>query len=211
MTTVVPSLPRTLLTAVDLTATFVFAMEGAIAATYYDVDVFGVIVLGFSTALVGGIIRDVLIGCTPPASLRSPTYPVVAFAGAGLVLILDRAVDDIPLVLLQVTDALGLSLFAVAGAMKALDYGIRSLVAALLGAVSAVGGGVVRDMMLNIVPIVLRTEVYAIAALAGAAATVFAVRYVRAGRAAAMTAGFLVCLVVRLVAVWQGWSLPHLD
>jgi uncharacterized membrane protein YeiH len=211
MTAVLQGRSRSLLTVVDLTATFVFAMEGAIAATYYDVDLFGVMVLGFSTALVGGIVRDVLIGCTPPASLRSPTYPVVALAGAGLVLLLDRAVDDIPMALFRVTDALGLSLFAVAGAMKALDYGIRSLVAALLGAVSACGGGVVRDMMLNIVPVVLRTEIYALAALAGATTTVLAVRFGRAGRAAAMTAGFLVCLVVRLVSVWQGWSLPHLD
>jgi uncharacterized membrane protein YeiH len=211
LTAVVPNRSRSLLTVVDLTATFVFAMEGSIAATYYDVDVFGVFVLGFSTALVGGIIRDVLIGCTPPASLRSPTYPLTAFAGAAAVILLDRAVDDIPLVLLQVTDAVGLSLFAVAGAMKALEYKIRSLVAALLGAVSACGGGVVRDMMLNIVPIVLRAEVYALAALSGAATTVFVVRYFKAGRAEAMTAGFVVCLVVRLVSVWQGWSLPHLE
>jgi uncharacterized membrane protein YeiH len=200
-----------LITVVDRTATFVFAMEGSIAATYYDIDVLGVFVLGFSTALVGGIVRDVLIGCTPPAALRSPVYPVIAFAATGLVLLLDRGVDDIPLVLFQVTDAIGLSLFAVAGAMKALDYKIGSLVAALLGAVSACGGGVVRDIMLNIVPIVLRAEIYALAALSGASVTVLAVRYLKAGRAAAMAAGFLVCLVVRLLGVWQGWSLPHID
>ena len=195
MTAVAPNRSRSLLTVVDLTATFVFAMEGSIAATYYDVDVFGVFVLGFSTALVGGIIRDVLIGCT----------------GAAAVILLDRAVDDIPLILFQITDAIGLSLFAVAGAMKALEYKIRSLVAALLGTVSACGGGVVRDIMLNIVPIVLRAEVYAFAALSGAATTVFVVRYFKAGRAVAMSAGFVVCLVVRLVSVSQGWSLPHLE
>jgi uncharacterized membrane protein YeiH len=210
MTTAVPFRARSLLTIVDLCATFVFAMEGSIAATYYDVDILGVVVLGFSTCLVGGIVRDLLIGCTPPASLRSPLYPMVAFAGSGLVLLLDRAVDDIPRLLFTVTDAIGLSLFAVAGAMKALDYKIRSLVAALLGAVSAVGGGVVRDMMLNIVPIVLRGEIYAMAALSGAATAVIAVRFFRAGRATARTAGFLVCLVFRLGAVWQNWSLPHL-
>ena len=83
--------------------------------------------------------------------------------------------------------------------MKALDYKIRSLTAALLGAVSACGGGVVRDMLLNIVPVVLRGEIYALAALAGAGTAVLAVRYVRAGRAVAMSIGFVVCLVVRLV------------
>lgn len=211
MTTVLPIPARSLLTVVDLSAVFVFAMEGSIAATYYDIDVLGVVVLGFSTCLVGGIVRDVLIGCTPPASLRSPLYPLVAFAGSGLVLLLDRAVDDIPHLLFTVTDALGLSLFAVAGAMKALDYHLRSLVAALLGTVSAVGGGVVRDMMLNIVPIVLRGDIYAMAALSGATTTVVAVRFFRARRATAMTVGFVVCLVVRLLAVWQGWALPHVD
>jgi uncharacterized membrane protein YeiH len=211
MTTIVPFRARSLLTIVDLSATFVFAMEGAIAATYYDVNILALFVLAFSTALVGGIIRDVLIGYTPPASLRSPTYPVVAFTGAAAVVLLDRAVADIPMLLFQITDGVGLALFAVVGTMKAIDAGIRSLVAALLGTVSACGGGVVRDMMLNIVPVVLRGEIYALAALLGAATTALAVRYVKAGRLGAMTAGFLVCLVVRLASVWLGWSLPHLD
>jgi uncharacterized membrane protein YeiH len=211
MTTIVPFRARSLLTIVDLSATFVFAMEGAIAATYYDVNILALFVLAFSTALVGGIIRDVLIGYTPPASLRSPTYPVVAFTGAAAVVLLDRAVADIPMLLFQITDGVGLALFAVVGTMKAIDAGIRSLVAALLGTVSACGGGVVRDMMLNIVPVVLRGEIYALAALLGAATTALAVRYVKAGRVGAMTAGFLVCLVVRLASVWLGWSLPHLD
>jgi uncharacterized membrane protein YeiH len=211
MTTIVPFRARSLLTIVDLSATFVFAMEGAIAATYYDVNILALFVLAFSTALVGGIIRDVLIGYTPPASLRSPTYPVVAFTGAAAVVLLDRAVADIPMLLFQITDGVGLALFAVVGTMKAIDAGIRSLVAALLGTVSACGGGVVRDMMLNIVPVVLRGEIYALAALLGAATTALAVRYVKAGRVGAMTAGFLICLVVRLASVWLGWSLPHLD
>jgi len=211
MTTIVPFRARSLLTIVDLSATFVFAMEGAIAATYYDVNILALFVLAFSTALVGGIIRDVLIGYTPPASLRSPTYPVVAFTGAAAVVLLDRAVADIPMLLFQITDGVGLALFAVVGTMKAIDAGIRSLVAALLGTVSACGGGVVRDMMLNIVPVVLRGEIYALAALLGAATTALAVRYVKAGRVGAMTEGFLVCLVVRLASVWLGWSLQHLD
>jgi uncharacterized membrane protein YeiH len=211
MTTVVPFRARSLLTIVDLSATFVFAMEGAIAATYYDVNILAEFVLAFSTALVGGIIRDVLIGYTPPASLRSPTYPVVAFMGATAVVLLDRAVADIPVLLFQITDGVGLALFAVVGTMKAIDARLRSLVAALLGTVSACGGGVVRDMMLNIVPVVLRGEIYALAAFLGAITTALAVRYVKAGRAAAMTAGFVVCLTVRLVSVWLGWSLPHLD
>jgi uncharacterized membrane protein YeiH len=198
-----------MLTAADLAATFLFALEGSIAATYYQVDVFGVLVLGFSTALVGGVIRDVVIGYTPPASFRTPLYPLVALLGGTIVLLLDRAsTDQIPKALLQVTDALGLGLFAAVGAAKALDAGITEIVAVLLGTVSATGGGVVRDVLLNVVPIVLRGEIYAVAALSGAATTVLALGF-GTRRWVALTAGFTVCVVFRLVAVRQGWSLPY--
>ena len=199
---------RSLLTAADLAATFLFALEGAIAATYHQVDLLAVLVLGFSTALFGGVIRDVIIGYTPPASFRTPVYSVVAISGGLLILVLDRATDAIPMALLQVVDALGLGLFAVVGAVKALDYRITPLVAVLLGTVSAVGGGVVRDMLLNILPVVLQGEIYAVAAMAGASVAVVGI-LLRVSRTRAMTAGFVVCVVIRLVAVHQGWALPH--
>ncbi len=198
-----------LLTAADLAATCLFAVEGAIVARYADLDVFGILVIGFVSALVGGIIRDLLIGYAPPASLRSWLYPVTAFAGAALVIGLDQLVEQIPLSLLQFTDAAGLALFAVVGATKAVDFKINGLVATLLGAVSAVGGGVTRDLLLNVVPGILRQDIYAVAALAGAGATVIALR-VRAPRAAAMAIGFAVCFLLRVVSVWQGWNLPRL-
>lgn len=201
---------RSALTRFDLAATFLFAMEGAIAASYYDVDVFGVLVLGFSTALVGGIVRDVLIGCTPPASLVAPIYPIMAISGGAVALLLDRATDVIPMWLLQLTDSLGLALFAVVGTRKALDYGMNGLTAALLGAVSAVGGGVVRDTLLNVVPVVLRAEVYAVAALLGATTTVVAT-HLKAKRFTAMALGFVACFVFRIIAINQGWNLPHVD
>ena len=198
-----------LLTAADLAATCLFAVEGAIVARYADLDVFGILVIGFVSALVGGIIRDLLIGYAPPASLRSWLYPVTAFAGAALVIGLDQLVEQIPLSLLQFTDAAGLALFAVVGATKAVDFKINGLVATLLGAVSAVGGGVTRDLLLNVVPGILGQDIYAVAALAGAGATVIALR-VRAPRAAAMAIGFAVCFLLRVVSVWQGWNLPRL-
>ncbi len=197
-----------LLTAADLAATCLFAIEGAIVARYADLDVFGILVIGFVTALVGGIVRDVLIGYTPPASLRSALYPVTAFAGAAAVILLDRLVSQLPTALLQFTDAAGLALFAVVGATKAVDFKINGLVAALLGAVSAVGGGVTRDILLNTVPAILRQDIYAVAALAGAATTVLALR-LRAPRAVAMSVGFAVCFLLRMVSVWQDWNLPR--
>lgn len=197
-----------LLTAADLAATCLFAIEGAIVARYADLDVFGILVIGFVSALVGGIIRDLLIGYAPPASLRSWLYPVTAFAGAALVIGLDQLVEQIPLSLLQFTDAAGLALFAVVGATKAVDFKINGLVATLLGAVSAVGGGVTRDLLLNVVPGILRQDVYAVAALAGAAATVLAL-HVRLPRAAAMAIGFVVCVGLRMLSVRLGWNLPR--
>lgn len=201
---------RSALTRVDLAATFLFAMEGGITASYFDVDIFGVLVLGFSTALVGGIIRDLLIGCTPPASLVTPLYPIVAFSGGAVALLLDGATEVIPIWLLHLTDSLGLSLFAVVGTRKALDYGMNGLTAALLGTVSAAGGGVVRDTLLNVVPTVLRADVYAVAALLGATATVVATR-LKATRTTAMAVGFFACFALRIIAINQGWNLPHVD
>jgi len=197
-----------LLTTADLAASCLFAIEGAIVARYAQLDVFGILVIGFVSALVGGIVRDLLIGYTPPASLRSALYPITAFAGAGLVIALGRLVEQVPVTLLQITDAAGLALFAVVGATKAIDFRINWFVATLLGAVSAVGGGVTGDLLLNVVPGILRQDIYAVAALAGAGATVLAL-HLKAPRALAMGVGFVVCFALRMLSVWLGWNLPR--
>ena len=106
-------------------------------------------------------------------------------------------------------DAAGLALFAVVGAAKAHDHGMKPLLAALLGTLSGVGGGVVRDVLLGQVPLVLNSQVYAVAALAGAATTV-ALLWLRAPRSAALGGGALVCFVPRMPALWYGWQLPRI-
>ena len=188
-----------LLTAADLAATFLFAVEGALIAAAVGLDLFGIMVIGFVSSLVGGIIRDVLIGYTPPASLRGAWYPTIAFAGAVLVFLLHQAVEQLPDILLLWSDAAGLALFAVVGATKAIDFKLNPLVAALLGMVTAVGGGVVRDILLNRVPTILQEDIYAVAALAGAATTVLA-RRLGASRALSMALGFLVCFLLRIIS-----------
>jgi len=198
-----------LLTLADQAATFLFAVEGALAAVLVGLDLFGILVIAFVTSLVGGIIRDLLIGSTPPASLRGASYPTVAFAGAVLVFGLHQAVQQLPTSLLLWSDAAGLALFAVVGATKATEFKLNPLVAALLGMVSAVGGGVVRDILLNIVPNILRTDIYAVAAFCGAGTTVIALR-LGASRAVAMGAGFAVCFLLRIVSAWRGWNLPRI-
>ena len=198
-----------LLTLADQAATFLFAVEGALAAVLFGLDLFGIMVIAFVSALVGGIIRDLLIGYTPPAALRGASYPCIAVAGGVLVFLIHQAVQEIPTGLLLWSDAAGLALFAVVGATKAVDFRLNPLVAALLGMVSAVGGGVVRDILLNTVPAILRTDIYAVAALAGAATTVVALR-LGVPRPAAMALGFAVCFLIRIVSAWRGWNLPRI-
>jgi uncharacterized membrane protein YeiH len=197
-----------LLLAADLAGTLVFAMEGAMAAVDARLDVIGIMVLAFTTALGGGIIRDTLLGAVPPASLKDWRYPTIAFTGAAFVFFLYHYVHAIPLNVIQVFDAAGLSLFAVAGTQKAMLYKMSPLVAALLGTVTGVGGGTMRDVLLNQVPTVLRAEVYATAALLGSVCVIVLIKlHVPAGLAGA--AGAAACFVLRVVSVWKHWNLPR--
>lgn len=200
--------PSGIVTVVDLVGTFVFAIEGSMVAMQSGLDLLGVMVLAFVTALGGGIIRDVLLGATPPEALRAWLYPTIAFAGGALALAATSLVRGIPAPLLTGLDAAGLSLFAVAGAQKALDRGLPALIAICLGAITATGGGTMRDVLLTHVPAVLRVDVYATAALAGALTMVIARKLNMPPVPAAITGGAL-CFALRIVAVWQGWSLPR--
>ena len=136
----------------DLVATFLFALQGGATAAAAGLDVFGILVVAFVVALGGGVVRDVLIGDVPPAAFRSTIYPVVAFVGGAAAALLYGVVREIPPLTLGSLDAAGLALFAVVGAAKAPDHGMNPLLAALLGTLSAVGGGVPRDILLGHVP-----------------------------------------------------------
>ncbi|HTV04325.1 MAG TPA: TRIC cation channel family protein [Acidobacteriaceae bacterium] len=199
--------PATLLLAVDFTGTLVFAVEGALAAAKGHLDLLGAMVLAFATALGGGIIRDVLIGANPPNSIRDWRYGAIAFIGAAVVFLFSGPVQHIPRMLLITLDAAGLSLFCVAGAEKALEYGIHPFLAILMGGITGVGGGTVRDVLLAQVPTVLRADVYATAALAGAAVVV-AGRSVRLPNSVVAVLGAAVCFLLRMVSVWRHWNLP---
>jgi uncharacterized membrane protein YeiH len=164
--------PNKLLFAVDIAGTLVFGVEGATAAMRGGLDLLGLMVLAFATALGGGIVRDVFIGDVPPASLKDWHYSAVAFAGGAVVFFLHQFVQGVPRGVVLVLDAAGLALFAVAGTQKALVFGMHPFVAILLGTITGVGGGTLRDILLAQVPGVLRADVYAIAALAGSAAMI---------------------------------------
>ncbi len=195
-----------LLLIADLVGTFVFALSGATVATRKQLDLFGVLVLSFAASSAGGICRDILIGATPPAALRDWRYLAVAM-GAGLITFFWAPLIERMKTPVRMFDAAGLGLFAVAGAQKAMDYGLNPVMAALLGMLTGIGGGMLRDVLLADVPMVLRADLYAIAALAGATVVVVGIA-LGLPSAAVMFAGALLCFVLRMLAVRRGWHLP---
>jgi uncharacterized membrane protein YeiH len=196
-----------MLLALDLIGTFVFGVEGATAAIQGNLDLLGLMVLAFATALAGGIIRDLLIGAIPPGALRDWRYTGAAFLGGAVVFLWHSSVSQVPPNFIIVMDAAGLSLFAIAGATKALDYGIHPFLAVLMGGITGVGGGTVRDILLARVPLVLRSDIYAVAALAGAAVAVTGMR-ANLPPVVMSVLGSVTCFVLRVVAVWRHWNLP---
>lgn len=198
----------TLLLVLDLGGTFAFALNGALTAVrVVRLDIVGVLTLGVITAIGGGIVRDVIIDALPPATFSDWRYLAVAAAGSLLAFALgsrlDRWTGAITLL-----DAAGLSLFAVTGASKALALGIGPAQAVILGAITGVGGGTLRDVLIQRVPTVLRSELYAIPALLGAAITVIASRTGAYGLPAAIAAA-LACFALRMVGVRLGLNAPR--
>lgn len=198
--------PSAILVVFDLVGIFVFAITGALVAVRKGLDVFGVIVLAGTTGLGGGFLRDVLIDATPPAALQDWRYlisPVVAGVLAFYYHpVIGRAERSI-----NALDALGLGLFCVTGALKALDYGLGVVPAALMGMVTGIGGGMLRDLLAGRVPAVFRGELYATPALAGAVVVVAGAHTDLPTLVVALAGGGL-CTGWRLVAIWRHWQAP---
>jgi uncharacterized membrane protein YeiH len=193
----------------ELAGTFVFALSGAAAGVKHRLDLFGVLVVSCATGTAGGITRDVLIGAVPPVALRDWRYlGICVVAGLVVFFLSPRPERQQGLRNLVLTfDAGGLALFAVSGTQTALGYGLSPVMAALLGMLTGIGGGILRDVLVSDIPAVLRSELYAVAALAGATVVV-AGHVLDAPPAASAVAGAAVCLGIRLVALWRGWQLP---
>ncbi|MGC1549221.1 MAG: trimeric intracellular cation channel family protein [Rhodanobacter sp.] len=190
-------------------STVVFAIEGANTAIHTELDLLGVLVLSFIVALGGGIIRDLLIGATPPSAICDWRYPALAFVAGLATFLLHTQIETVPALLLTTLDAAGLALFAVAGAEKALDLGINPFIATLMGTITGCGGGVMRDMLLTRVPIVLVANIYASAALLGAAVVVVG-RRLGCPPLVAASLGGVVCFTLRIAAVRFNWQLPKI-
>ena len=183
-----PALIAGWLVVLDLAGTFVCALSGAMAGIKHRLDLYGVLVLAFAAGTVGGLTRDLLL-----------VAGLVTFSWSSVI---DRLRSSV-----LVLDAAGLALFAVSGTLKALAAGLNPVAAMLLGVLTGVGGGMVRDVLVAEVPAVLRGELYASAALAGTAVVVLARLFHLPGTASAI-AGAVLCFVLRYLAIRRGWRLP---
>ena len=193
--------------ALDLAGVFAFAISGGIVAVRKTLDVFGVLVLAAITGLGGGTLRDLLIGAVPPASLQDWPY-LVASVLAGLLAFRFHPTLSRMEKVVNVFDAAGLGLFCVTGALKALEFGVEPVGAALMGMLTAIGGGITRDVLAGRVPVVLRGELYATPCLAGAAATV-ALDALGAPLLLVTVPPALLCTGWRLLAMRHGWHAPY--
>lgn len=190
----------------DLLGSFAFAISGATVGVRRRLDLFGVAVLAFAAATAGGLLRDALIGAVPATAIADWRYLAVAMLAALLTFFRHGSVERLrnPV---QLFDAIGLALFAVSGADKALQHGAGPTGALLLGILSGVGGGIVRDVLVAEIPAVLRRELYAVAAALGAGIVV-AGHALDLPAAATALVGAAACFLLRYLAIRRQWSLP---
>ena len=201
-----PTELATTLVVLDLVGIFVFAVTGALVAVRKNLDLFAALVLGGVTGLGGGFVRDVLIGATPPAALADWRYLMVPVAAGLLTFAFHPVIGRLERVV-TLFDAFGLALFCVTGALKAVDYGLGPLPAALLGMVTGIGGGILRDVLAGRVPVIFEGALYATPALTGALVAVLLDR-TDLPLVVVAAAGFSTCLGFRLLALVRGWRAP---
>jgi uncharacterized membrane protein YeiH len=194
------------LVTLDLGGTFVFALSGAAAGVKNRLDLFGVLALSFAAANSGGITRDMMIGAVPAAAVSDWRYIAVSLL-AGLVTFFRYPTINRLQSPVLLFDAGGLALFAVSGTLKALAFQLNPVTAVLLGVLTGVGGGIARDILLSEIPTVLRTDLYAVAALAGAVTVVIG-RMLQVPTPIVATAGAALTFWLRLMAIRHGWKLP---
>jgi uncharacterized membrane protein YeiH len=192
----------------DLIGTFVFALSGAEAAKERELDLFGTLIIAFLTACGGGIIRDICLGIHPPVGISYWPYLVLTLFATITVAIFHEQINKMKYPVL-LFDALGLAMFSVAGTQKSIFLGQNYEVAIILGVLSAVGGGIVRETLLGRIPVILRKEVYGSAALLGAVIVVIFHVSKLDGTVGAWV-GISACFVVRYLSIKNKWNLPRL-
>jgi uncharacterized membrane protein YeiH len=203
------------LTVVDLAATFVLATECALTGVRADFDLFGILVLAFVGSVGGGAIRDLLVGEHPPAALRDWRYAAVAVTATAVVILASLALGRVgnltPPIAIDVFEAVGLALAAVAGARKSLDYKLNGASVVIIATINGCGGGILRDVLSARVPHVLHEDFYATAALAGAALMVILMQRFGLRKDVAGVVAGIAIFALRTAALLGGWRLPHLS
>ena len=191
----------------DLAGTFVFALSGAVAGVRRELDLFGVVVTALAAGIAGGVLRDVLLDQSPPTALGDWRYSAACVLASVVVLVWHRGLGRAAGIVV-VLDAAGLALFAVTGTLRALTLSVEPVGAVIVGVLTGIGGGIARDLLVGEIPFVLRRDVYALAALAGAVAVVL-------GYQLGLPLGFvapsaaIVCFVTRVLAWRRGWNLQR--
>lgn len=190
----------------DLIGTIAFAVAGALVGVQKKLDIFGVMILALATAVGGGILRDVVIGNTPPLAFRDSSYVLISVLAGGAAMLLHQQIKRFNHVI-QICDAIGLGAFAAGGANLAVEFGYYNIMTVtFLAVVTAVGGGVLRDIFVQQIPAVFCREIYATAALLGALSFYFLYPHVYPEEA--MYLCFLVTTGLRLIALRYNWDLP---
>lgn len=195
-----------LIQAVDWIGTFAFALSGGLVGVQKRFDIFGVLLLAFVVSVFGGVMRDLLIGALPPVAITDLHYFALAIAGGLVTFYWYPRVRSLQSKIL-LFDALGLGLFAVVGTEKAILHGIHPVMAALLGMLTGIGGGMARDVLAGEVPFVLKGDIYALAALS-AGAIVSAGHVMGVPPHYPMALGAIACIFLRLMAIYRGWHAP---
>ncbi len=196
-----------LLVIFDLLGTFAFAVSGVLAAKQKRLDLFGITFIAFVTACGGGIFRDLSLGATPPAAFDDWRYMTVPVVAVAFTLVFRRYIERLsfPIFLF---DAIGLGVFAVSGAHKALVWGASPQMAVFMGMLTSIGGGMIRDIMLNRTPDVLSKEIYGLAALVGATIMTLG-SYTNMHNIVVAAIGASVAFLIRFLSFHRGWELPR--
>jgi uncharacterized membrane protein YeiH len=192
----------------DICGTFVFAVSGAFKAARHELDLLGVLVLAIATGVGGGIIRDITLGCTPPAAFQDEIYLLVCVVGGLVVFVAaNRIAPRWDCVMFA--DAVGLSVFAAIGSAKAQMYDLGAIGIIMMAAITATGGGLIRDVLVREIPAVLKADFYATAALIGGASFI-AARQLGYSQATQLLCAITVTFLLRVFAMKYGISLPKL-
>ena len=194
------------LTIIDILGTFAFAISGASMAMQKRLDIFGVLICSFATAIGGGTLRDILIGDLPVKWLTNEVIILVILLGAGVTFISRLKVTRFSKALF-LFDSLGLGLFTMVGIQKGLDYGFSPGISIALGTITACFGGVIRDVLLNNVPLIFRKEIYASACIAGGLLYFLLLQFSLSGTIV-QTACIITIVIIRVIAVTFDLSLP---